>query len=429
MSDNADLRATLNKTDMSAPTIQASSRAMMRFYDKPRGANMAVSEWRSVLQTSSHAQSLPLLYVANEVLQSSKRNRGVGFLEAFSPVLGSACQFICGRDNSVVEKVRRVVKIFGDRRVFSVRYVMDLLAGLEPFRAVAKAAPSVPKPKAVATPTKVKSPIATAVTSNSDNDDDLFGGASDGEKLLDVSVDATALSATAQTKTGPPEFGSGAKRRRSSANSPTLSTAATGPVSKKPKALSGQNFLDLFQSVLNLDEKYKSSIRVIESIPPSYLADGSADVDDLVGDELTEMYKKACQTQRSVRRERCTMYSVAVQRRELEKEAKRYVSWLKNLLLLDDDDIEFCEKLEKKLDIASVCHEEAKALRDQRLADEKKRRAEAQAMAQQKAEEEERRRILDNAKMEAQAPPGMIWNKESREYEYIHNPTEDSWRN
>ena len=73
--------------------------------------------------------------------------------------------------------------------------------------------------------------------------------------------------------------------------------------------------------------------------------------------------------------------------------------------------------------------EEAKTLRDERLAEEKKRRAEAQAMAQQKAEEEERRRILDNAKMEAQAPPGMVWNKESREYEYIHNPTEDSWRN
>jgi len=430
MSDTADLRATLNKTDMSTPTIQASSRAMMRFYDKPGGANMAVSEWRSVLQTSSLAQSLPLLYVANEVLQSSKRNRGIGFLEAFSPVLGSSCQFICGRDSIVVEKVRRVVKIFGDRRVFSVRYVMDLLAGLETFRAGAKAATSAPKPKAVAIATKVKSPTATVVTtSTSDNDDDLFGGASDGEKLLDVSVDATALSATAQTKSGPSEFGSGAKRRRSSANTSTLSTAATGPVSKKPKALSAQNFLDLFQSVINLDEKYKSSIKVIESIPPSYLTDGSADVDDLVGDELTEMYKKACQTQRSVRRERRTMYSVAVQRRELEKEAKRYVSWLKNLLLLDDDDIEFCEKLEKKLDIASVCHEEAKTLRDERLAEEKKRRAEAHAMAQQKAEEEERRRILDNAKMEAQAPPGMVWNKESREYEYIHNPTEDSWRN
>lgn len=424
MSDNADLRATLIQTDSSAPAIQASSRSMMRFYDKPGGATMAVSEWRAVLQTSSPSQSLPLLYVANEVLQSSKRNRGNRFLEAFSPVLGSCCQFICGRDGSVVEKVRRVVKIFGDRRVFSVRYVMDVLAGLESFRPGETPAPAAPK--AATTPTPLKSPVA--VTSNSDTEDDLFGGASDGEKLLDVSIDATALSASAPAKPGPPEFGSGAKRRRSSGAAPVPPAGAAGPVSKKPKALSGQNFLELFQSMVNLDDKYKASVGVLAAIPPAYLVPGSADVDELVGDELTEMYKKACQTQRGVRRERRTMHSVAVQRRDLEKEAKRYVSWLKNLLLLDDDDIEFCDKLEKKLDIASVCHEEAKALRDQRLSDEAKRHADAEAMARQTAEEEERRRILANAKMEAQAPPGMEWNKEAGEYEYIHNPTADSWR-
>lgn len=44
------------------------------------------------------------------------------------------------------------------------------------------------------------------------------------------------------------------------------------------------------------------------------------------------------------------------------------------------------------------------------------------------AEEEERRRILDDAKMEAEAKPGMIWNRELREYEYLPDPTEESWR-
>ena len=107
---------------------------MMRFYDRPGGAATAVSEWRSALQTSSPSRHLPLLYVANEVLQTSKRNRGNRFLEAFSPVLGSSLQFICGRDGSVTEKVRRTVKIWGDRRVFSTRYVADVLAGLDPFR-------------------------------------------------------------------------------------------------------------------------------------------------------------------------------------------------------------------------------------------------------------------------------------------------------
>lgn len=72
--------------------------------------------------------------------------------------------------------------------------------------------------------------------------------------------------------------------------------------------------------------------------------------------------------------------------------------------------------------------EEAKSLRDKRQAEEAQKRAEAQANAQRKADEEERRRVLDTAKMEAQAPPGMIWNNKSREYEYLHDPTEESWR-
>ena len=72
--------------------------------------------------------------------------------------------------------------------------------------------------------------------------------------------------------------------------------------------------------------------------------------------------------------------------------------------------------------------EEAKSLRDKRRAAEAQKRAEAEEMAQRAVEEEERRRILDDAKMEAEAKPGMIWNKESREYEYLHDPTEESWR-
>ena len=139
---------------------------------------------------------------------------------------------------------------------------------------------------------------------------------------------------------------------------PQSSSVSAGTVSKKPKALSAQTFLDLFQSIVNLDEKYKSSIGVIESIPPTYLEENGVNVNDLVGDELTDMYKKVCEAQRNVRRERHIMYSVAVQRRELEKEAKRYIQLLKNLAKVDDDDIEFCNRLEKKLNILSVCYGE-----------------------------------------------------------------------
>ena len=52
------------------------------------------------------------------------------------------------------------------------------------------------------------------------------------------------------------------------------------------------------------------------------------------------------------------MYSVAVQKRDLETEAKRYVNWLRNLVKADDGDKDFCDKLEMKLDLISVCHGE-----------------------------------------------------------------------
>ena len=72
--------------------------------------------------------------------------------------------------------------------------------------------------------------------------------------------------------------------------------------------------------------------------------------------------------------------------------------------------------------------EEAKSLRDKHRADEARRRIEAEEARKRAVEDEERRRILDDAKMEAEAKPGMVWNKEAREYQYVHDPTEESWR-
>ncbi len=72
--------------------------------------------------------------------------------------------------------------------------------------------------------------------------------------------------------------------------------------------------------------------------------------------------------------------------------------------------------------------DEAKSSRDKRRADEARQRAEAHEAERRRAEEEERRRVLDDAKMEAEAKPGMVWNKEKREYEYLHATTEESWR-
>lgn len=56
-------------------------------------------------------------------------------MEAFSVTLGQALSYMCQRlPPESVEKVRRTAKIWGDRRVFSVRFVGELLKGLEPYR-------------------------------------------------------------------------------------------------------------------------------------------------------------------------------------------------------------------------------------------------------------------------------------------------------
>ena len=252
-----------------------------------------------------------------------------------------------------MEKVRRTVKVWGDRRVFSMRFVMDILAGLDSYRDGGGGVSQPPAPVVEEKP--VESPNNTPGSNSDESDDDdedLFGDPS--EKLLDVElkVDGKALSEAAKSVPSP-EFGAGAKRRRSSAAAPTNPIK---PVVKKPKALSNQSFLDMFQSITNLNDTYKTSLTVLKSIPETYL--DSNDVDDLVGDELTEMYKKVCETHRRVRKERKVIYNVAAERRQREKESKRYVAWLRNLAKVDDEDIEFAERLEEKLDLLAVCHGE-----------------------------------------------------------------------
>lgn len=75
-----------------------------------------------------------------------------------------------------------------------------------------------------------------------------------------------------------------------------------------------------------------------------------------------------------------------------------------------------------------IVADEAKALRDTRREEEARKVAEEEAAAQQEAEEEERRRMLEDVKKQAEAKPGMVWNPQLREYQDLHDPTQESWR-
>jgi len=80
-------------------------------------ARTLTDDWNTQVITAPVPQLLPLLYVANDVLQNSRRS-GTHFLESFSPILGEALTTMCLRcgDISLTEKIRRVVKIWGERR-------------------------------------------------------------------------------------------------------------------------------------------------------------------------------------------------------------------------------------------------------------------------------------------------------------------------
>jgi len=136
---SSSLTSILLDTNLTPQKIQRSSRYIINGSVPLE----SVTAWRRCLSTCSDDQLLPLLYVANETLQTiaRKKLRTKEFLEAFASVLNSSIKEICSRivasrslKNDLIEKVRRTIKIWGDRQVYSQRFVGEVLAVCEPFR-------------------------------------------------------------------------------------------------------------------------------------------------------------------------------------------------------------------------------------------------------------------------------------------------------
>lgn len=475
MTDVRALRSTLSNTDASAPSIQSSASSMMRMYDK--SPSLAVAEWRNVLQTCNDSQMLPLLYVANEVLQISKRNRGNKYLESFSPVLGSSLKVICERDPGVTEKVRRTAKIWGDRRIFSTRFVGELLAGLEEFRGGKKPAPSPAKQAVNFSPlyeskdekeTNQKDtisdhkqdelinddPFEFDAAMNQNDDDDPFANAGPSQLNVSINVNKQALEKQASKKF------SNKRSRTSPESSKEATNKKYGKIAsstrRRRSVLTTSSLVEAVDQLSNLDSESKSISRILSSIKSSDLFSAQDDVNE-VGDELLELHTKVNTMIESTKRQRINLWRVAEGKRQTEQDLKRYLVWMKAGLDTDKDEIRFCEDLEQKLLLLQLVHckciyihtfplyffffvsyilsslydiaADAKKARDaerRRLAVERKT-AEAAALAA--AQKEEVKRSLEQIQKQSSmndARPGMVWNKQTREYQYID--TEESWR-
>jgi len=415
--DSATLRSILAKTDGSAPAIKNSAAAMMRLYDT--SAAVAVSEWRNTLQTCQPHQLLPLLYVANEVLQNSKRNRGTKFLEAFSPVLRQSLILMVQRDPSILEKVRRTAKIWGDRHVLSIRFVNELLSGLEPFREKPQESPTVggfsPEAQEVE-PTAVTaeketfsqeedSRVTVSIQDNEDSDDNDLGF---GDSLGHLDVDLNILQ--------PGAFQPSTKKRR-------RNSSITGTTKRRKTILSTTSLMDLWNQVSSLQDGLDSS----ESLLKEITAPPVTPVEHLVGDELLTEYKKVVKSLSLVNQQKQTLHKIAKDRKVLEQEAVKYIPWLQSSLKNDDDDVEFCRQLEQKILLAKHVHGQAKQARDVKREEEALRRRLEEEERRKKSEEEERKKFMESAmKKESEAKPGMVWSRDRQEYIYLN--TEESWR-
>ncbi|KAF5747382.1 regulation of nuclear pre-mRNA domain-containing protein 1B-like [Tripterygium wilfordii] len=84
-------------------------------------AEVVVATWDKQFHTSEMVQKVPLLYLANDILQNSKRN-GNEFVTEFWKVLPAALKDVAGKgDDRGKNVVSRLVAIWEERRVFGSR--------------------------------------------------------------------------------------------------------------------------------------------------------------------------------------------------------------------------------------------------------------------------------------------------------------------
>lgn len=96
-------------------------------------AELVVSTWAKQFHSSEMAQKVPLLYLANDILQNSKR-KGNEFVTEFWKVLPAALKDVYEKgDDHGKNVVSRLVGIWGERRVFGQRgqSLKDVMLGEE----------------------------------------------------------------------------------------------------------------------------------------------------------------------------------------------------------------------------------------------------------------------------------------------------------
>ncbi|WEW61733.1 hypothetical protein PRK78_007227 [Emydomyces testavorans] len=86
-----------------------------------RHADRTAQLWLEKLRDANASKRLNLIYLANEVAQQSKARHKEDFLIAFSPIIADAtATAFKGAPNEIQQKLRRVVEVWRQRRIFEL---------------------------------------------------------------------------------------------------------------------------------------------------------------------------------------------------------------------------------------------------------------------------------------------------------------------
>ncbi|VAI28796.1 unnamed protein product [Triticum turgidum subsp. durum] len=124
----ADKLAKLNNTQQCIETL-----SHWCIYHR-KDAELIVQTWAKQFHNSGNEQKVPFLYLANDILQNSKRN-GTEFVEEFWKVLPTTLKDVAEKgDDRGKKTVSRLVDIWQERRVFGSRAggIKDVMLGTAP---------------------------------------------------------------------------------------------------------------------------------------------------------------------------------------------------------------------------------------------------------------------------------------------------------
>ena len=124
MGENKALVARLSGIMITADSIQGLSRYMQ--LSGPGGAPSAVRAWATCVERLGPEKQLPLLYLANDVLLSSRGDVHHAFVSAFKPILPHAFRTAATKDPQEGAAMTRLTRIWAERGVVPAEFAKML---------------------------------------------------------------------------------------------------------------------------------------------------------------------------------------------------------------------------------------------------------------------------------------------------------------